>query len=126
MTEQLINYETAKLAKEKGYDIKTYPIQFYSFIIDGEVMVRERMYNNNEVISYLTPSQSLLQKWLREKNIIIDIQTDQTSYPKYCFNAYKYEHFGNWEEIENTDWGLYSTYESVLDTALLLGLKNII
>ena len=50
MTEQLISKETAVLAKEKGFDL------------------------NNHLKNGNPPTQSLLQKWLREKhNIDISI-----------------------------------------------------
>lgn len=45
MKEQLISFETAKLAKEKGFYIED---------------------QNNHIPKYNLPTQSLLQKWLRE------------------------------------------------------------
>lgn len=128
MKEQIINLETAKLAKEKGFDLKV--IKHYK---GDELIYNGSLYNFNNpeeqsqwnIELNSAPTQSLLQKWLREKNIIIEIGLDQTSYPKYCFNIYKYEDFGNWEDIKNPDWGLFSSYEKALEEALVLGLQNV-
>ena len=54
MIEQLISFETAKLAKEKGFEFRVVWEYILGFKEDSE---RDK---------YL-PTQSLLQKWLREK-----------------------------------------------------------
>ncbi len=105
MNEELISLETSWLAKEKGY--KT--IIFYS---------------NGDVAK--TISQSLLQRWLREvHSIIIEIQLDRTTYPKYCFDIYVYSDFGNYEKVEIKEFYLYKSYEEALEQGLLKGLKLI-
>jgi hypothetical protein len=60
MEEQLISFETAVLAKEKGFDIKT----LYRFLGETyrEVDLNCQLWDNE----YYAPTQSLLQKWLRE------------------------------------------------------------
>lgn len=70
MKEQLITFDTAKLAKEKGFDIHNYP--FYYFY-KGDKESNYIAINPKDIISFLTseegllrPTQSLLQKWLRE------------------------------------------------------------
>ena len=67
MEEQLISFETAKLAKEKGF---TYAYEFYDKegnIVDfGIVGGWTDCHDEN----YAAPTQSLLQKWLREKHDI--------------------------------------------------------
>lgn len=66
MKEQLINFETAKLAKEKGFNEWTN--QVYR-IVDKELMFEERGHQNSlsDINKKITaPAQSLLQKWLRE------------------------------------------------------------
>lgn len=69
MKEQLISFETAKLAKEKGFDItinKLYDIKGNLGSINC----------NNKCHNFSAPTQSLLQKWLREKHEIhININT---------------------------------------------------
>ena len=73
MKEQLVNFETAKLAKEKGFQLKRnyfgYIDQFYEpktknirhFGLHGRTPIKDLIY---------IPTQSLLQKWLREKHNI--------------------------------------------------------
>lgn len=70
MEEPLVSFETAKLAKEKRFNIDVE----YSFYYDGkdieEVHISDYDFNfNNEKTNYISrPTQSLLQKWLREKH----------------------------------------------------------
>ena len=121
--EDFIDYKTALLAKEKGLDLES---NYFREQEEGKPDYDDSCENWNLYDGYCTiVTQSSLQKWLREKNVIIEIQLDQTSYPKYCFNVYKYEDFGNWEDINNPDWGLYYSYEKALEDALVLGLKNV-
>jgi len=126
MKDEIISFETAKLAKEKGFNI------LYNVAYCEQGILRTcnpdfyLVGYHNQGLATLAPTQSLLQKWLREvHDIIIDVQLDQTSYPKYCFDVYKYKDFGNWEHISNPYWGLYSIYEKTLEDALLLALQKI-
>lgn len=76
MIENLITFDTAKLAKEKGFDI---PIQhtvnninqLYD-IYNEEININSSVVDNwNKFDSVISaPTQSLLQKWLREKHNI--------------------------------------------------------
>lgn len=68
-----------------------------------------------------------LQQWLREEHqIIIDIQTDCTSNPKYCYqiNIFKgnprdlAEMEWGWYFHKQEDWCLYYTYEEALEAGL--------
>ncbi len=68
MEEQLITYRTAKLAKEKGFDVA---VKFY-YQINGELVQNSTLAFSNSfwtdsVHVYTAPTQSLLQKWLREE-----------------------------------------------------------
>lgn len=111
MQEQLITFETAKLAKEKGFSINTIEYweyqkegtERYKFITEdtpGATWVNDDLPNR-----ICTSTQSLLQKWLREvHNIHITITSiSQESWqahitkPKeklgenYIEDAYSYE-----------------------------------
>ena len=67
MKEQIVSFEVAKLAKEKGFNI---PCKS-----KYTVMKTKRKFTTNSMLSristkdnvYSVPTQSLLQKWLREK-----------------------------------------------------------
>ena len=81
MKEQLVSFETAKLAKEKGFteeclhfycknkvcDHIEEPYE-YSFRVNGN---KDSKDNLGYGITWSAPTQSLLQKWLREKHNII-------------------------------------------------------
>ena len=86
MEEQLISFETAKLAKEKGFNLET-----YIKLDEDNPKNLNSNYNPKEYQPwYLDISQSLLQKWLREvHNIHINIR-----YEEYFQKVqYKYYHF---------------------------------
>ncbi len=95
MEEQLISFETAKLAKEKGFNtpcVDTYKggklykhkdkrynsafkRQFVVAPIKNSNMLNAKIYRCS------APTQSLLQKWLREKhNLHINIMADKIYY----------------------------------------------
>ena len=93
MQEQRISFETAKLAKEKGF-ILNYPTACYTD--DGQLWVSENLLSERitgkpkPLLIFNAPTQSLLQKWLREKHNIhieIDLDTDDRF---YILKPYKY------------------------------------
>ena len=79
MEEQLVNFETAKLAKEKGFNIKTYKgylsetiVEYFDTYPSDSIRLSEKYSNSALKNDWLctAPTQSLLQKWLREKHNI--------------------------------------------------------
>ena len=161
MDEQLISLETAKLAKEKGFD-NLYNKYFYteenglcSIECDGEVLnvfnddltLKSHTYCCNgdfwydenkeefyDPIKFPAVTQSLLQKRLRDAHYInIDIATDCTTEPKYCYNIKVFK--GNPKDLGEMEWGwyfheqknwrLYYTYEKALEEGLQEALKLI-
>jgi len=70
MKEQLIKFDTAKLAKEKGFDIKVN--SFISDITGYTLNIGFDNYNRIDMSKgcYSAPTQSLLQKWLREVHFL--------------------------------------------------------
>lgn len=135
MKEQLVEFETAKLAKEKGFNIPCYnhftrkgKFRFchpddvkYSFVHENEGWVE-------------APTQSLLQKWLREEhNIFVSINT--VSEEKW-YSAEDVEHIPvhKYRVIKNIDnfkydvidWSEpFETYEEALEKGLQEALKLI-
>ena len=79
MEEQLISFETAKSAKEKRFNISSNQQKGYNK--EGVLtFCGYSMYCNNEDFEetnlYSAPTQSLLQKWLRERyDIFVETQT---------------------------------------------------
>ena len=112
--EGLISFETAKLAEEKGFK----KLCDFSYDEDGILTGNcEQSYN------YVAPTQSLLQKWLREEHHLIVIV------------AYQYEHdstpYSYWIYKENNSLPLnqwindLKTYEEALEKGLQEALKLI-
>ena len=136
MEDTLISFEVAILAKEKGFNKKVLFSYEYSdkksFLYCGGVLYNSsknkygytenleyNLYNHNshkKLKVYSAPSQSLLQKWLREKhNIEVYI------IPWIYNNKTVYDFFVNYEGESRA----YSTYELALESGLLEGLKLI-
>ena len=76
MKEQLISFDTAKLAKEKGFDWTGKQGWSLKGNLEG--------YNKT---NYPAPTQALLQKWLRE-NHNIDINVNKDSNEMYHCMVY--------------------------------------
>jgi len=129
MKEDFIAFETAKLAKEKGFENK-HPHKlrrdYYNHLgkLNGDVTKYLKAFCNNEDTSeYLTidaPTQSLLQKWLREVHDIhvIIVSGGENGLPSYdyCVMVNRINH--------NLDDGDYS-YEEALEKGLQGALKLI-
>lgn len=69
------------------------------------------------------PTYQQVINWLDEKGIVIEIQVDRTAEPKYCFEVFKYEHFGNWKKHTPQEWFLYRTRTEATNVAINEALK---
>ena len=146
LKEQLISFETAKLAKEKGFNFKV--LKQYSpnyegvidtdhsanCVIGGECALK---YPDNDCFG--APTQTLLQKWLREvHNCFIDIlphrdgdsKNKQWKSKKDVFWSVEVDYYGKNFEIELTDDSDFTqhfnkTYEEALEIGLYQALKLI-
>ena len=117
MQEQLISFETAKLAKEKGFDIKT---KYSWYVPDNSKPIIEK--HKPDGLYYLScPTQSLLAKWLREKyDIDVIINTYRNQNQKY----YKYFISEKSKNVIKSE-EYYNTYEDTLEIGLQEALKLI-
>lgn len=120
MKEELISVITAKLAKEKGFD--------FSDIEFRDSNTLKIVYNVKSRLSYFgsikksnliqLPTQSLLQKWLRETHnihvIVKPIINNVTKTYKYTYLIIV--------TMERAG-GYYETYEEALETGLYVALK---
>lgn len=112
MKEELISYKTAVLAKEKG--LPTFGISVYEYSTDGFIQ-SGYVYNG---ISAST--QSLLQRWLREKHgihIIVGTYRNQ-------FEELQYQWVTEEIDPEKGEVG-FDTYEQALEKGLYQALKLI-
>ena len=127
LKEKLISFETAKLAKEKGFDIETKG--FYNngiFVNTGSEIGQYHSFHNgrpkiNDDKICSAPTQSLLQKWLREvHNVSIKID-DYYTYSRVRFD-YNICELGSQED---NPVGVFETYEEALEIGLQEALKQI-
>ena len=132
MTEQLVSFDTAKLAKEKGFDWKT--LHFYTkpnskmFGVDEKGRLypikntSKKLYKCGEYAAlnikntYYAPTQSLLAKWLRDVHNINNLYVIKTN--KGWTHSFSLL-------IENISWEVYNTYEEALEIGLVKALKLI-
>ena len=140
MQDKLITFETARLAKKKGFNEPCR--EAYSpegkeenvhFIEWKDTITNSQIDNSNEQVKksrtklypeeafepellYTAPTQSLLQKWLREvHNQYVEVRRTNNLYITYCINDYGILH--------HTD--NYKTYELALEAGLLTALRRI-
>lgn len=124
MNEQLVTFETAKLAEEKGFREKCLSAYVYRNEYHQTSDYKGVLVHDNILLCDIyAPTQSLLQKWLREENNIIVETTIYTAeyftYKLYSRNnIIKILFLGGINEI-------YNTYEEALETGLQEALKLI-
>ncbi len=154
MEEQLISFKTALLAKEKGFSNsksigKTICIKYdkYESIIDGECTCSiKSKYHNNKLLtlnsrgnynkpnygdfSEMTlvlefPTQSLLQKWIRETHKIyvtaLPSYTDDSDNKKHYFELF----YGKTLRLFGDKYSYFPTYEEALEVGLFEALNLI-
>lgn len=120
MQEQLISFKTAKLAKEKGFNWKTfwfYTIEkLYEYDTIEELFECEIKFSSDHFDgSASAPTQSILQKWLREiHNIHIEIK--EVINNQWTYNLRSKNIFCN---------NNYKSYEDALESGLFNALELI-
>ena len=129
MKEQLISFETAKLAKEKGFGGKE--LTTLNGYFRGGVLCNIPCNNKSDFChedEFSAPTQSLLQKWLRETHQLhLEIQVqDYVETPKFYWNI-----FGAYKNnkmiicIANSPREDYVSYEEALEAGLQKALSCI-
>lgn len=127
--DKICTYEVAKLVKEKGFDVPTH----YAYNENCQkAMYMELCLNRNtkDSRSISAPTQSLLQRWLREEKgitICVDIFDDGWFFDISTF--YKQD-TGIYEvdipyKSSNVS-PVYGTYELALEDALKYVFKNLV
>jgi hypothetical protein len=133
MNDQLVSFETAKLAKEKGFDEEV--ICIFNPIKKNRIYLRKNViYKGGIKVNLGTTigcsTQSLLQRWLREKhNIHV---SSECNFSGWFWNIEKTD--GTYIKLfdlfvdghkANTENGHYKTYEEALEIGLQEALKLI-
>lgn len=127
MQDQLVSFQVAKLAKEKGFDgfcfdaynahKMKYSNGWLEYIDDNEIEIPFTS-ESLKPEDILAPTQSLLQKWLREvHNIVIDIS------PYILSDSYYYS--VHHDVTVDVGEHVYDTYEEALEAGLIEALNLI-
>jgi len=158
MTEQLVSFETTKLAKEKGFSVGTFGCLVHyktenkhhedgtsgpfgwkkdemtfdkSYVVNGRADLGDL--SNSSYDCYELPTQSLLQKWLREKHKI-SVELSSSDLDGYNYEVVllkkQFEHLiidnrKSDNMFENTISINFNTYEEALEKGLQEALKLI-
>jgi len=121
MQEQLITFETAKLAKEKGFNSVGSPYYDNRGNKDGytpQALLTKDFIKGATFEKTHAVRQSILQKWIREVHglhIIIDCTANSGDYRVCVFKIQGGEYYN----IDNR----FTTYEDALETGLQEALK---
>jgi hypothetical protein len=125
--EEICTYEVCKLAREKGFDVQTF--DWYDYTGNYQKgFIPHKLHECPRYKEYYAPTQSLLQRWLREeKNTHIEIIATASGY-YWCINK------TNGTSITDSDilnrgtnaGGCFDTYELALEDALKYVLKNLV
>lgn len=139
MKEKIITFKTAKLAKEAGFKAETHHYYIHYDDTPGNrglcpnLVGKCYLINNPEILdvgehsfNFLTfqaPTQSLLQKWLREKeNIHICIDVNPHNRTKWELKLFKID---THKSIGYSS-ASYKSYENALEKGLQFALISII
>ena len=148
MKDELIKFETAKLAKEKCFDV---PCNHYIYTSKALKIVnknregltgdkntfkenhtfsqKDRLHKgrmvsrNSHLTTISTPTQSLLQKWLREEHDIHLVIQYSKHWKGY---QWRYDDWRNREEnpdMKRNSYTEFKTYELALESGLFNALK---
>lgn len=144
MKETLITFETAELAKEKGFDI---PVRNYVALSDKSKSIYEGFdddyWGDNRIVNWNNgmplkpfgeglsiPTQSLLQKWLREVHRAdITVITDWIKGERVYYVGFSFVNPNNeidiWFSNDNENRKVkYLSYEGALEIGLQEALKK--
>lgn len=126
--EEICTYEVCKLARDKGFNVQTF--DWYDYTGNyNKGFIPHKLHECPRYKEYYAPTQSLLQRWLREeKGVCISVE----AYPTYATKnnilyswAIKYRSSGHSMEHEQS-FNTFSTYEKALEDALKYALENLI
>ena len=118
--DEIVTYEVAKLAKEKGFDGRSF------YVYNSEkILLGVKGVVNWCKVEFVAPTQSLLQKWLREEK-------GYYVYPFFDNETRRWtwvcrELTGDmWIQLLDFEERYFATYELALEDALKYALKNLV
>ena len=112
ITEDYVSLETAKLLKEKGFDGNC-----HNSYLDGVLF--DSSFNKDGFVK--APTLQMAMKWLREKEIFVEVTHTLFSLP----HKYQYSIFRTEPEFYTTGDN-HKSYEEACETAIKYCLENLI
>lgn len=134
ISDELVSFETAKLAREKGFNVQTFDWYDYTGNYHKGFIPHE-LHECPRYKEYYAPTQSLLQRWLREeKGIYIEVYVDWEDSIDYEMIRYSWRvttiyRVGNHDiggYYKNESEVYFYTYELSLEDALKYALENLV
>ena len=118
--EREIQFETAKLAKEKGLEPGTMETRFFK--PSGKVAkLKEIVYEDYKEYFYFSPTQFFLQTWLREVHeILVFAMPSNKKGLYYWYVGYLWDEGSEEDSSENPE---HSVFEDALEEGLIQALK---
>lgn len=120
MEDQLVSFETAKLAKEKGFDWEC-----NSYYESSNYLVNQHLKENwNKFKLQSAPTQSLLQRFIREnRGVHIEVHRNASGYYWSMCMSDGGTDLG-WSDISGSnDSGVWDSFENALENALQVQLS---
>jgi hypothetical protein len=108
--DEICTYEVAKLAKEKGF-------------------IPHKLHECPRYKEYYAPSQSLLQRWLREeKGIVVEVMCVPATRTSSKYEYKRHLFWGSDGYYLEGEYGddIFDTYELALEDALKYALENLV
>ena len=133
--EEICTYEVCKLAKEKGFPQDECGVNIGYYAWDGLRKIHSLVnsfawydeYNHDDL--FLAPTQSLLQRWLREdKGIVVEVMCLPTTRTSSKYEYKRHVFWGSDGHYIEGEYGdeIFDTYELALEDALKYALENLV
>ena len=124
--DEICTYEVAKLAREKGFNVQTF--DWYDYAGNyNKGFIPHKLYECPRYKEYYAPTQSLLQRWLREEEgIHISVEYEWVEgVDDWTFWAY-IKKINNAKVVNDAIKSGFNTYELALEDALKYALENLV
>ena len=124
--EEICTYVVAKLAKENGFSWHTRHI--YDEETKELIECKFVANHNSEDGIISAPTQSLIQRWLREeRGVIVEVFVDDDSNMPLTYNIHQYKDW-NWECVCHHHGNYYAVndWEQALEDGLKYALENLV
>lgn len=120
MKEKLIKFETAKIAKEKGFNLNT-PKAYND---NGVLVIQSNYPSYIDELDISAPTQSLLQKWIREtRGIHIEIHRNASGWFWSMCKSESGTDLGYSKFSGPNDSGVWDEHDDALENALQVQLS---